>query len=181
MSAACDTVGGRTYAETAALRLACARRALAPLTLDIDISGVTKELRLDRYVQAVDKVDLKLLSAIWSHSPEVSFIYPLGEELARAIDPRRFRANVVLDLPDSDGFYEDALVGKTIRIGERVTLAVLERDQRCAMIGIDPDTAERDRDIPLHVTKAHDSKVGVYAAVLVEGIVRAGDAVTVVG
>ena len=28
----------------------------------------------------MDTVDLKLLSQIWSHSPEVSFIYPLGEE-----------------------------------------------------------------------------------------------------
>lgn len=35
---------------------------------------------LDRYAKAVDTVDLKLLAQIWSHSPEVSFIYPLGEE-----------------------------------------------------------------------------------------------------
>src|ERR1039458_759004 len=35
---------------------------------------------IDRYAKALDTVDLKLLSQIWSHSPEVSFIYPLGEE-----------------------------------------------------------------------------------------------------
>ncbi|HEY2471375.1 MAG TPA: nuclear transport factor 2 family protein [Terracidiphilus sp.] len=35
---------------------------------------------LDQYAQAVDTVDLKLLAEIWSHSPDVSFIYPLGEE-----------------------------------------------------------------------------------------------------
>ena len=35
---------------------------------------------LDRYAKAVDTVDLKLLTEIWSHSSEVSFIYPLGEE-----------------------------------------------------------------------------------------------------
>jgi ketosteroid isomerase-like protein len=35
---------------------------------------------INQYTQAVDTVDLKLLSQIWSHSPEVSFIYPLGEE-----------------------------------------------------------------------------------------------------
>jgi hypothetical protein len=28
----------------------------------------------------VDTVDLKLLAQIWSHSPDVTFIYPLGEE-----------------------------------------------------------------------------------------------------
>ena len=35
---------------------------------------------INQYTKAVDTVDLKLLSQIWSHSPEVSFIYPLGEE-----------------------------------------------------------------------------------------------------
>jgi ketosteroid isomerase-like protein len=35
---------------------------------------------IEKYTKAVDTVDLKLLSQIWSHSPEVSFIYPLGEE-----------------------------------------------------------------------------------------------------
>jgi ketosteroid isomerase-like protein len=32
------------------------------------------------YAKAVNTVDLDLLTQIWSHSPEVSFIYPLGEE-----------------------------------------------------------------------------------------------------
>ncbi|MBV9268610.1 MAG: nuclear transport factor 2 family protein [Acidobacteriaceae bacterium] len=35
---------------------------------------------VEQYLQAVDKVDLTLLSQIWSHSSEASFIYPLGEE-----------------------------------------------------------------------------------------------------
>lgn len=35
---------------------------------------------LGQYAKAVDTVDLKLLAQIWSHSPDVSFIYPLGEE-----------------------------------------------------------------------------------------------------
>src|SRR5579871_2765214 len=35
---------------------------------------------LNQYVQAVDTVDLKLLASIWSHCPDVSVIYPLGEE-----------------------------------------------------------------------------------------------------
>jgi len=35
---------------------------------------------IEQYAKAVDTVDPKLLAQIWSHSPEVSFIYPLGEE-----------------------------------------------------------------------------------------------------
>jgi len=30
---------------------------------------------VDQYAKAVDTVDLDLLAQIWSHSPEVSFIY----------------------------------------------------------------------------------------------------------
>jgi ketosteroid isomerase-like protein len=48
-------------------------------------SGLVPDVRsihhlIDRYAKAVDSVDLNLLSQVWSHSPEVSFIYPLGEE-----------------------------------------------------------------------------------------------------
>jgi len=35
---------------------------------------------IEQYATAVDTVDPNLLSQIWSHSPGVSFIYPLGEE-----------------------------------------------------------------------------------------------------
>jgi ketosteroid isomerase-like protein len=35
---------------------------------------------IHRYARTVHTVDPELLGRIWSHSPEVSFIYPLGEE-----------------------------------------------------------------------------------------------------
>ena len=35
---------------------------------------------IHRYARAVNTADVNLLGEIWSHSPEVSFIYPLGEE-----------------------------------------------------------------------------------------------------
>jgi ketosteroid isomerase-like protein len=47
---------------------------------------------IEQYAKAVDTVDLNLLSQIWSHSPEVSFIYPLGEEHGfNAIEQHVFR------------------------------------------------------------------------------------------
>lgn len=47
---------------------------------------------VDQYLKAVDTVDLSLLSQIWSHSSEVSFIYPLGEEHGLdAIEQRVFQ------------------------------------------------------------------------------------------
>lgn len=80
-----------------------------------------------------------------------------------------------MDLASTSGFAEDEFVGRTLRIGSKVFISVLEHDPRCAMITIDPDTAERNTAILGKVTKAHDGKAGVYGAVLVEGIVRVGD------
>jgi ketosteroid isomerase-like protein len=60
--------------------------SLAPICIalepDSGPAGDIKEIRklLERYVRAVDTVDLNLLSQIWSRSSESSFIYPLGAE-----------------------------------------------------------------------------------------------------
>lgn len=103
----------------------------------------------------------------------------LGEELGINIDKRRFRANVFVDLPSTAGFAEDGYVGRTLRIGSKAVVSILERDPRCAMISLDPDTAERNPAILGKVTKTHDGKAGVYGAVLVEGMVRVGDDIDV--
>ena len=105
--------------------------------------------------------------------------YRLGEELGTSLDKRRFRANIFMDLASMPGFAEDEFVGRTLRIGSKTVISVLERDPRCAMITIDPDTAERNTAILGRVTKAHDGKAGVYGAVLVEGVVRVGDDIEV--
>ena len=101
----------------------------------------------------------------------------LGEEIGTALDKLRFRANVYLDLGSAPGFAEDGFVGKTLRLGPKVTIAVLERDSRCKMITIDPDTAEPSGAILRQVSRAHEGMAGVYGAVLVEGMVRRGDEV----
>jgi len=99
----------------------------------------------------------------------------LGNELGSDLDKRRFRANIFMDLGAMAGFAENAFVGQTLRIGSKVVVAILERDPRCAMITLDPDTGERRPEILGKVTKAHEGKAGVYGAVLVEGLVRAGE------
>jgi uncharacterized protein YcbX len=101
----------------------------------------------------------------------------LGRELGVLIDKRRFRANVYLDLDAATGFSEDAFIGQRLQLGSKVVVHVLERDPRCVMISVDPDTAERNPAVLKQVTEAHDGRAGVYCAVLVEGTVRPGDAV----
>src|SRR5712691_4541933 len=104
----------------------------------------------------------------------------LGEEVGAVLDKRRFRANVYLDLGDPSGFSENGLVGRKVRIGSKVVVSVLERDPRCKMITLDPVTAAQNPEVLRRVAQAHDGMAGVYAAVLVEGTIRAGDSVEVV-
>ena len=101
----------------------------------------------------------------------------LGEETGVAVDKRRFRANIFVDLTSSDGFAEDALVGRSLRIGSNVVVSILQRDARCMMITLDPDTGEKEPAILKKVAQAHAGMAGVYGAVLVEGMIHKGDSV----
>jgi uncharacterized protein YcbX len=103
----------------------------------------------------------------------------LGEETGTPIDKRRFRANVYVDLASGEGFGENEFVGKSLRIGPKVVVTVLERDARCVMITLDPDTGEKSPAILKKVAQAHDGMAGVYGAVMVEGMLHNGDSVEV--
>ena len=91
------------------------------------------------------------------------------------VDKRRFRANVYVELESGNAFDEDDFVGRTLRIGAKTAIAVLERDPRCKMITLDPDTAEQNPEVMRRVARDHGSKAGVYGAVLIEGTIRPGD------
>ncbi len=99
------------------------------------------------------------------------------EELDTPLDKRRFRANIYLHLASNDGFAEDELVGRKVRIGSRAEIAILERDPRCKMISLDPDTGEHNPEVLRKVAKAHANFAGVYCAVLVEGVLTKGDSI----
>jgi uncharacterized protein len=103
----------------------------------------------------------------------------LEEETGTSIDKRRFRANVYVDLTSAGGFGENEFVGHFLRIGPKVVVSVLERDARCMMITLDPDTGEKEPAILKKVAQAHEGMAGVYGAVMVEGMLHKGDSVEV--
>jgi uncharacterized protein YcbX len=103
----------------------------------------------------------------------------LAKETGTPVDKRRFRANVYVDLTSAEGFAENELVGRSVRIGPKVVIAILERDPRCVIITLDPDTGEQAPAILKKVGQAHDGMAGVYGAILVEGVVHKGDSVEV--
>jgi hypothetical protein len=103
----------------------------------------------------------------------------LSEETDTPVDKRRFRANIYVDLMSAKGFAENEFVGRSVQIGPKVVVRILERDARCMMITLDPDTAEKTPTLLKKVAQAHDGMAGVYGGVLVEGMVRKGDSVEV--
>jgi hypothetical protein len=103
----------------------------------------------------------------------------LAEETGTQVDKRRFRASVYVDLTSGKGFGENELVGRSIRIGPKVVITILERDARCVLITLDPDTGEQTPAILKKVAQAHDGMAGVYGAVLVEGMMHKDDPVEV--
>lgn len=109
----------------------------------------------------------------------IQTVRQLGAELGASLDKRRFRANIYLDLSSGNGFEEDSLVGRTVRVGEKTSIAVLDRDPRCKMITLDPDTAAANPEVIKQLARNHETKAGVYGAVLVEGTIRKGDQIFV--
>ena len=107
-------------------------------------------------------------------------VQQIDGELDVSIDQRRFRNNILADLSSNSGFAEDELVGRKICIGTSAEIMVLEKDPRCKMISLDPDTGEHNPEVLKHVSQSYDACAGVYCAVLVEGILTEGDPIVVV-
>jgi len=95
------------------------------------------------------------------------------------LDKRRFRANIYFNLNSDEGFGEDKLINRRLRIGNKAELMVLERDPRCKAISLDPDTGEHNPQILKNVAQFHEANAGVYCAVLVEGLLTAGDSISI--
>ncbi len=137
--------------------------------------GVGEDLTLVRSERAM--TDCRPVSLISFQTVE-----RIGEELGNGLDRRRFRANIYLDFEDGEGsggggFGEDGFVGRSLRVGSKAVVAVVERDPRCKMISLDPDTGEHAPEVLRKVAQDHDNLAGVYCAVLVEGKIRKGDPV----
>ena len=149
-------------------------------TLAIDDPALIERLRIG----ADPKHQLSLMRSARSLTDAypVSIIslqtaHKLGQESATAPEKRRFRANIYVDLPSTDGYGEDQFVGRSLRIGSSLVVSVLARDVRCMMITLDPDTAAQTPAVLKQVAQLHGGTAGIYGSVLVEGIVRRGDAV----
>lgn len=103
-------------------------------------------------------------------------IAALGASVGQDLDVRRFRPNLLIEPSDDAAFAEDAWVGCVLRIGG-LRMRVDKRDGRCAVITIDPETAQRDTAILRTVARDRQGCLGVYATTVEPGRVAMDDSV----
>ena len=94
-------------------------------------------------------------------------------------DVRRFRPNLLVDIPDTDHpFPEQAWIGKTLSIGS-VMLKIDTTCPRCAMTTHGFDDLPQDAQIMRKLVANSEGNLGIYASVVQAGSVTAGDSVSV--
>lgn len=91
-------------------------------------------------------------------------------------DVRRFRPNIVI--AGAAAFAEDDWVGGVLSFGpgdDGAAVAVTNRDERCAMVNYDPDSATPSSELLKALVRARDNRAGIYATVVRRGRLRMGD------
>jgi hypothetical protein len=71
-------------------------------------------------------------------------------------------------------------VGKILEFGVDGTgpaISVTMRDKRCAMMNLDPDTAEGNAEVMKTVIRMNENHAGVYGTVIRTGELRVGQVV----
>ena len=123
-----------------------------------DVSVVSPQL-----MQAISLINLDSVAAF-------------GAQIGQAVDPARFRANILFSgLP---ALAELDMVGHTLTIGA-ATLRIIRRTKRCPATEVNPETCARDIDVPRLLREAYGhSDMGVYAEVIDGGMIRPGDTMT---
>ena len=100
------------------------------------------------------------------------------ERVARqSVNQRRFRGNLMLQ--GLAPWAEMQWLGRRVKIGA-VELEVFEETVRCAMTTINPETTQRDLNVPRILKQGYGhTTCGVYARVVTGGPIAPGDPVTV--
>ena len=104
----------------------------------------------------------------------------IGESVGLALDPRRFRPNLYIEITNNEFSSESDWLGRGLFFGNREKVSkirLLKDNVRCVMVNIDPDTQEKSAAVLKEVTKYRDSKAGVYGSTEQIGEIRVGDSI----
>jgi uncharacterized protein len=101
----------------------------------------------------------------------------LERETGCALDHRRFRANIYIEPTSPEPFAEEQWAGRSMCIGDEVIGGMTERDGRCVMINVDPQSLQQEPKVLKAVAQGHQGKAGIYVNVFRTGKIRVGDAI----
>ncbi|MEM1289007.1 MAG: MOSC domain-containing protein [Pseudomonadota bacterium] len=113
----------------------------------------------------------------WVSIQNKATIDAVSTELGNNLDPRRLRANILVD--GWDAWEEEALVGQKLVMGD-VELKIAQVINRCGAIDVNPTNSQRDTDL-LRLLKRMRGQLsmGLYARVNKGGSLKPGSPVTV--
>jgi uncharacterized protein len=93
-------------------------------------------------------------------------------------DVRRFRPNLLVEADGDAPFQEDDWVGAVLEVGG-AWMRVDQKDRRCVLINVDPETAQRSPEMLRTVARQRRGMLGVYSSTVRPGPVLLGDTVAV--
>jgi len=119
----------------------------------------------------------RIVWAGWKDAMVAGFVLAtIAAVVGRELDPLRFRANLLVEPADGAAFAEDGWVGAVLRVGEAM-MRVDRPDERCAVVNVDPATAERDPAVLKAIGRERRARLGVYGSTVRPGRVAVGDPV----
>ena len=104
----------------------------------------------------------------------------IGHLAGRSLDVRQFRANIVVRLLRPAAFQEDRWLGGVLTFGDgddAPAIAVIMRDERCAMVNLDPDSGRPAPEVMKAIVRANQNNAGIYGAVTRTGQLAIGQTI----
>jgi MOSC domain-containing protein len=101
----------------------------------------------------------------------------IGRLAGKNLDMRQFRPNIAVRLSQPTPFQEDKWLGGMLSFGKdnnAPTIAVTMRDERCAMVNLDPDSAIPAPEVMKSILRVNQNTAGIYGTVLRTGRLAVG-------
>lgn len=111
------------------------------------------------------------------HLMTTSALARLSDLHGTPVDPRRFRANLIVDTDQDARFDEDDWVGRELSLGSEVRVRLREPMVRCVMVGLPQRDLAADGQLLNTIARVNDTWLGLVVDVLTPGTLRVGDEV----
>jgi hypothetical protein len=137
-----------------------------------EVHGAPKLIYANDPDYTFSDVDAKVISCV-----NLATVRDLETTLQQPVNPMRFRANVYFD--DVPAWAELDWTDKTFTLGTAI-IRVLKPTSRCAATNVNPETAQRDLNIPTTLVKTYGhNNLGIYVQVIQDGCLKIDDEFTV--